>query len=140
MYSRNKVYYCSLQIITNKMQLFLNLFLQTLQYYAVVKIINITLLCYMLQCCHYDYHEFVTLHRSHSVTSHINQKYYSSLLTLLNTLSSPSSSHRSTTTHITSFPVISSTLFRHSTTIQATSETKTQAQRHNNLQNICLFQ
>jgi len=98
-----------------------------------------TLLYYMLQCCHNSNHEFVTLHRPHSMTSYINQKHYSSLLTLVNTLSNPSLSHRSTTTHITFFPVISSTLFRHSTTIQAISENKTQAQRHNNLQTYAYF-
>jgi len=98
-----------------------------------------TLLCYMLKYCHNSNHEFVTLHRPHSVTSYINQKHYSSLLTLVNTLSSPSLSHKSTTMDVTSFPVISSTLFRHSTTIQAISETKTQAQRHNNLQTYAYF-
>jgi hypothetical protein len=107
--------------------------------YLCHRLMQCTLLSYMLQCCHNSNHKFVTMLRSHSVISYINQKHYSSLLTLVNTLSSPSLSHRSTTMHITSFPVISSTLFRHSTTIQAISETKTQAQRHNNLQTYAYF-
>lgn len=89
----------------------------------------------------YVQHLFLMLDKPHTLRRHVsnsnnfqNRENYLSLLTFVNTLSSSSLSHRSTGMLMTSFPVISSTLFRHSVTTQVLSEIKTHTQKQKNLQ------